>query len=240
MPPQLKFAWRQTILVGSVAGLCSAAAAITQFASKVNASAEYPSAGHGAVRYDAGWPFTYAHVELDGLGAESFASTVHGPPRLHAIFWGAFTFDVLLLALLFALALAIVAGLWSLAWRSRPGGSLKRFVQLAALGLVCATVWLILSSWLISGTNAEAPTDAATFTQITQPPAVLYLAPGVGQYLTQRWFAGDSGPAIALSGGPAATVAAATEILVSVVLPAALLTLVLTNGARLRDWWAKQ
>lgn len=238
--PKLPLDMRQTMLVGMAASLCSAAAAITQFASKVNASAAYPSAGHGAVRFDAGWPFTYAHEDLTGINASSFATAVHSPPRLHTIFWGAFSIDVMMLALIFALGLGIVLGAWSLAWRWRPSGSLKRFMQLGALGLGLAAVWLFVSCWIISGINVSAPTDAATITQITQPPAVVYLAPGVGQYLIQRWFDDDNGPAIALTGGPAAAVAMISEGLIMVALPAALLTVALANGMRLRAWWSKQ
>jgi hypothetical protein len=233
-------AWPRPTIAGLWAGAASAAAVVTQFASKAHASVTLDSSHSGAVRYDAGWPWAYAHVAMRGLSRADWDYAAHSPPRVSQIYWGAFAVDAFLLALVFSVGIGLLLGAWGLAWVFRHKGAAQHFLRHAGAGLGIAIIWDFLSTFLIDSASNATPTDQVTWAQISQFPGAELLAPGVIQFAVGRWFATDHGPAIALSDGLAAQVATLAQIALGVLLPAACVTLIITLFVNFRVWIAKE
>jgi hypothetical protein len=217
--------------------LAESAAVLCELDSKRNASGPPPGGALGAASYDAGWPFSYTHVRYQQITFPAWQATLHAHPPLASLNWFAVAADILVLGGIFAVGLALVVGAWALAAWAR--GTLRRaaVLQSVLLGIVLATVWAILSIFIVNAINQQQPTDAATWAQISSPLTLLGVLPGAISFVVQRAFEATGGISIAQTAGPSAFVELVAVLALGVALPAALLS-ALVLGLR-RAWVAR-
>ena len=102
-------------------------------------SAPGTAVGISSLSYDAGWPLTYAHVELQQLPLSNLNPT----PTLHDIQPAALLIDVLFLAVPLWVILEAVWLFWGIVLsRFGPRQPARRFIAVGFTGLP-ATLWLV-------------------------------------------------------------------------------------------------
>ncbi|HEU5199081.1 MAG TPA: hypothetical protein VFU32_05565 [Ktedonobacterales bacterium] len=136
-------------------------------------SAPGTAVGISALSYDAGWPLTYANVELQNPPLSNLSPT----PTLHDIQPAKLLVDVLLLAVPLWIVLEAVWLFWSIVLsRFGPRKPLRRFIAVGFTGLP-ATLW-VLGGLAVGGYLSA--TSAPTVAPSTWPKVVwLALAPAI-------------------------------------------------------------
>ncbi|HKD74897.1 MAG TPA: hypothetical protein VKB76_05355, partial [Ktedonobacterales bacterium] len=191
-------------------------------------------------RYDAGWPFPYAHVHFSGLIGQAWDAAIHQPPPASAINWPILIADCAIMAAVVILGVALIVAGWRFDLRLGHNESQKEMGAAIITGLVLATIWFTISTFIAMQINQSQPTDAAANAQLTQPAQIVLLAPGVAGYEIGRWFESDAGPNISLIGGPANAVEGIVVFGLTTLFPAALLTMLTLGIFRLARWLKRE
>jgi hypothetical protein len=217
-------------------GISEFAAIFAQRDSRVHVVAPPPGAVPTLARYDAGWPFVYAHVRTQPLTFAQWRSFVqHAPPR-SGWSWPTLIIDIGWTGIIFALAIALAILAWQLARRAAQEMPRAQYTRLVLVVLTVAGAWFAIAVTVVGNINATQPTDEATWRHLTPPVTFAALLPGALSFIVQRGFEGDGGLGIALANGPSAYVELAMVLLVAVVLPAGLLTSAILT---LQHAWAR-
>ena len=225
--------WLAWVVLASLAG---GATVVTQLASKRDASAARSGDQPGIVRYDSGWPFTYAHVRHDGLTGAAWVHTLTSPPPITSIAWIPLIIDCIVMFFIASASIGLMVGIWRVALRESYDLSPRHWRRTISIILLTVISWAAISVGIITVINTNQATDATTRAIIIQPARIILLAPGIIDYGIQQWFESDTGPNISLSGGIASIAEGSTRIALAVVLPAGLLALLLVT---FDGWWRR-